>query len=423
MKRLFFILLLVVARSTVSFGQDTIQISLPKAQEQFIQKNFALLAQKYNINLAEAAVEQARLWYNPNLFVETNLYNGYTQKVLPFARQKDLINPTGGFINIQLQQVVSLTASRSKLVKLAETNVSLQQAAFQDVMRQARAILSQTFGNLASEQAKLSLLALETARLETLLDAFRAQLRLGIIAPYEVTRLELEQKIFERDQANLRGQIAQDESTLRILLSQSGTVYIVPIAEQTATLTTPDLIQLVDLAFTNRPDWKVAQEQINYNQNSLIYQKSLAIPNLTLGTDYQRIGSAFPNYLGVQVLMDLPIKNKNQGNIQSAKVSIDQSKISADLSHLQVEQDVVTAYQQYRQAVDLRLKLTPDYLQSIEEISKNATEDYAKRIIDLVNYLDKIRAYRDAQLNLIDINNDLYQARQQINFVTNTKTF
>ena len=406
-----------------TLGQDTLKLSLEQAQERFVQKNFVLIAQKFNVNIAEAGVQQAKLWYNPNLFLETNLYNGYAHKFLPYGKQEDLVNPTGGVFNIQLQQVLSLTASRSKLVRLAESNVALQQSAFQDVMRNARYSLAQTFGNLINEQAKLRMLNEERTRLQTLLEAFRAQLKLGVIAPYEVTRLELEQKNFERDLANLNVQIAQDESIMRVLLSEPGTVYIVPTLNPQAVPATPGLPQLLDLAYANRPDLSAAQQQITYNQNNLTYQKSLAIPNLTVGADYQRLGSAFPHYVGVQALIDLPVRNKNQGNILSAKVGIDQSKATSDLTHLQVEQDVVAAAQQYQQALIQQQRLSPAYLQSIEEISRNATEDYAKRVIDLVSFIDKIRAYRDAQLNLIDLQNDLFQSQQQLNFVTNTKTF
>ncbi|HEV7382173.1 MAG TPA: TolC family protein [Dyadobacter sp.] len=417
------ILLLLLAVSLPDYAQDTLRLSLAQAQEQFIKKNFVLIAQKFNVNIAEAGVQQARLWYNPNLFVETNLYNGYTHKVLPYGKQTDLVNPTGGVINIQLQQVLSLTASRSKLVKLAESNVSIQQAAFEDVMRNARFALAQTYGNLINEQAKLRMLDEEKDRLENLLTAFRAKLKLGVIAPYEVTRLELEQKNFEKDLSDLNVQIAQDEANLRVLLGTGGSAYIVPTDEVSPNYANPNLSQLLDLAFANRPDLKVAEQQIQYNQNNLTYQKSLATPNLTVGADYQRVGSAFPHYLGTQLLMDLPVRNRNQGNIQSAKLGIDQSKTTAELSHLQVEQDVVAASRKYREALSLQQKLSPAYLESIEEISKNATEDYGKRIIDLVSFIDKIRAYKDAQLNIIDLKNSTFQAQQQLNFVTNSKTF
>lgn len=417
------LLLAMLATCSSTYAQDSLRLTLEQAQEQFIQKNFVLIAQKFNINIAEAGVQQAKLWYNPNLFVETNLYNGYTKQFLPYGKQDDLTNPTGGVINIQLQQVLSLTSSRSKLVKLAESNVALQQAAFQDVMRNARFLLSQTFGNLANEQAKLAILFEERTRLENLLTAFRAQLRIGAIAPFEVTRLELEQKNFDKDLTDLKSQIAQDEANMRVLIAVPGTVYIIPNESLESGVAGPALSSLLDMAFASRPDLHVAQQQIQYNQNNLTYQKSLATPGLTVGADYQRIGAAFPHYVGVQFVMDLPVKNRNQGNIQSAKIGIDQSKSSEQLTHLQVEQDVVAASHQYQQALTLHESITPAYRESINEISGNAAEDYAKRAIDLVSFIDKIRAYRDAQLNMIDIKTNLFQARQQLNFVTNSKIF
>jgi len=423
MKHTLLSLVLFLLHVVPILAQDTLRLTFDQAQERFLQKNLVLIAQKFNVNIAEAGVSQAKLWYNPNLFVETNLYNGYTHKILPYGKQEDLVNPTGGVFNIQLQQILSLAASRSKLVRLAQSNVALQQSAFQDVMRNARFSLAQIFGNLVNEQAKLGMLNQERTRLETLLEAFRAQLKLGVIAPYEVTRLELEQKNFERDLANLNVQIAQDESEMRVLISESGTVYIVPVPVQTVIPPMPALPQLLDLAYANRPDLLAAQQQVNYNQNNLTYQKSLAVPNLTLGADYQRVGSAFPHYVGVQALIDLPVRNKNQGNILSAKAGIDQSKVTSELARLQIEQDVITAARQYQQAMIQQQKISPAYLESIEEISRNATEDYAKRVIDLVSFIDKIRAHRDAQLNLIDLQNDLFQSQQQLNFVTNTKTF
>ena len=59
----------------------------------------------------------------------------------------------------------------------------------------------------------------------------------------------------------------------------------------------------------------------------------------------------------------------------------------------------------------------------MEEANQNAKDSYAKRIIDLVSFIDKIRAYKDAQMNLISLTNSIFQAQQQLNFVTNTPLF
>lgn len=202
-----------------------------------------------------------------------------------------------------------------------------------------------------------------------------------------------------------------------------GSTYIIPVNEASTPKAAGSLNDLVSQALTLRPDLQLADQQITYNQQNLTYQKALATPNLTLGADYQHVGGPFPNYVGVQALIDLPIRNKNQGNIQAARWGIDQSKESRNTVGIQVEQEVVNAYQQYSQAKQLQAQITPEYLQSIRDISKNATEDYTRRVIDLVSFIDKIRAYKDAQMMLIDSSNRLYQAQQQLNYVTNAKVF
>ncbi|PQA58502.1 TolC family protein [Siphonobacter curvatus] len=417
-------LLLFLSVSQLSYGQtDTLRLTLPQAEQQFLQKNFALLAQKYNINLSEAAVQQAKLWDNPNFQFGFNAFNPNTSKVLPLTNPSgDKLNPTGGAYSWQLQQVLSLAGRRSKLVALNEANTEVQQAVFQDVMRSLRYQLAQTFGTLASEQAQYAFIQEERTRLANLLDAFRAQLKLGVISEYEVTRLELEQRNTDAAINDLRNQISQDEATLRILLADTSSTYY-RTEFQISDSASPLLNQLLDQAVANRPDLQTTQRQTTYAQQNLTYQKSLATPQLMVGANYARFGEAYPNYYGLQVAMDLPFKNRNQGNIQAAKIGIEQSTQNINQSQLQIRQEVISAYEQWQHAQQLQANLDPGYRQRIQDISKNATIDYQKRVIDLVSFIDKIRSYKDAQLNFINLSNQLYQAQQQLNYVTNSKTF
>ncbi len=402
---------------------DTLKLSLSDAEQIFLQKNFVLLAQKFNINLAEAAVAQARLWDNPNLLFEVNAYNPNGNRIFPLTNPGgDINNPTGGAVNLQIQQVFNLARNRSKLVALNQSNVELQSAAFQDLMRILRYQLAQTFGNLSSEQQQLQFLNLQRQQLENLLTGYRAELKLGVVAEYEVTRLELEQKNSDTDIKNLLDQISQDEATLRILLANQGITYYVPQA-QIQEVILPSVQTLDEKALENRTDLKVTEKQIAYSKQNLVYQKSLATPRMTLGLDYQRIGSAYPFFYGLQVGIDLPVKNRNQGNIQAAKIGIEQSSQGQNVVRLQVSQDVNSAFEQLQHAQNLRQNFSDDYLRRIEEVNVNARKNYAARTIDLVSFIDKIRAYKDAKMNQIQLNNSLFQTQQQLNFVTNSKIF
>ncbi len=423
MKKIFLVTLSILPLGLLFAQTDTLRLTLRQAEAQFLQKNLVLLAQKYNINIAEAAVSQAKLWDNPNLQIEINAFNGGTKKIFPLTNpSKDANNPTGGNYTWQLQQVLNLAKNRSKLVALNQSNVELQGVIFQDLMRALRYELAQSFGNLSAEQQQLQLLNLQRQQLETLIIAYRAQLNLGVVSEYEVTRLELEQKNSDTDIQNLLDQISRDQATLRVLLVSSDTDYFLPqISPQVVPL--PLLNSLIDQALQNRTDVKVAERQISYSKQNLVYQKALATPRLTLGVDYQRFGSAYPSYYGLQMGIDLPVKNRNQGNIQAAMISIEQSNQLQGVVQLQVKQDVISAFEQLQHAQNLRSNINEDYLRRIEEVNKNAQDSYSRRVIDLVSFIDKIRAYKDAKMNLIQLNNSLFQSQEQLKFVTNSALF
>jgi cobalt-zinc-cadmium efflux system outer membrane protein len=415
-----------VGNPAANFPTDTVRLTLDEAQARFLGANFQLLAQRYNVDIANAAIRQALLRDNPNLQLEVNAYNPNTQKLFPFGHQADVNNPTGGTVVAQIQQLIDISGRRSKLVQLSRTAVGVQQAAFEDLLRQARFQLTQSFYNVVAERRKLVFTNQERLQLGRLLAGYRERLRLGTVASYEVTRLELEQQSLERDRGDLLNQLTQDEATLRVLLAAPGSVFVAPIDTDLlapAPATVPALADLTAQAYGLRPDLRAATQQTAYAQQNLAVQHSLAVPKLMVGADYASYGNAYANYYGLQTAIDLPVLNRNQGNVQAAKVGIQQSNVAVSQVRLQVEQDVAAAYEQLQRAIALRQTITPDYLSRIANVSRDAIADYNRRLIDQVSFIDKFRAYKDAQLNLIDISSRLRQSEQQVNFATNAKVF
>jgi cobalt-zinc-cadmium efflux system outer membrane protein len=411
---------------TLATPTDTLRLTLDQAQARFMQANFQLLAQHFNIDVANAAIRQALLRDNPNLQMEVNAYNPNTGAFFPLQKQTDPVTPTGGTFVAQIQQLIDISGRRSKLVQLSRTGVAVQQAAFEDLLRQARYQLVQSFYNVSAERRKLNFTEQERTQLGRLLAAYRERLRLGVVASYEVTRLELEQQSLERDRADLLNQLTQDQATLRVLLAAPGTVFVAPEGVDflpAAPATVPALADLEAQAFALRPDLRAATQQTTYTQQNLAVQRSLAVPKLMVGADYASQGNTYVHYFGLQTAIDLPVFNRNQGNIQAAKIGIQQSGFALNGVHLQVEQDVAGAYEQLQRAIVLRQSITPDYLARTANVSRDAVTDYNRRLIDLVSFIDKFRAYKEAQLGLIDISSRLLQTEQQVNFATNAKVF
>ncbi|MVM32643.1 TolC family protein [Spirosoma sp. HMF4905] len=406
---------------------DTIRQSLPQLEQLFLERNFQLLAQRYQIDIADAAITQAGLRPNPNLWFQGNLYNPQTHKVLPFGppsqADKDAGIYNSGYYAVQLQQVILLAGKRSKLVALAESNKSLARLAFRDIMRTLHYQLYTTYANLYYDLQGLKLFTEELARQQRLLQSYRIALQSGGVAPYEVTRLEVAIRDLQANSANYQTQIADDQATLRVLLRQSAKSFILPTELPPLRTTLPVLATALDSAQTNRPDVGLSQEQINNAERSLALEKARRTPDLTTGLLFEKYGNAYNNFTGFQLSMDLPVRNRNQGAIRSAETTLKSVTSGLENQQVVVQSDVLNAYDKLN-TYYAELAARPDgYLDRIQNISVEATKAYNARTIGLLDYLDKIRTYQQAQLNNINLLNNLFNTQQLLNYTTNTRFF
>ncbi|GAB2540551.1 TolC family protein [Spirosoma aerophilum] len=412
---------------SVTPAPDTIRQTLPQLEQLFVERNFQLLAQRYQINIADAAITQAGLRPNPNLWFQGNLYNPNTKKVLPYGRPSQADMDAGiynsGYYAVQLQQVVLLAGKRSKLVALAESNRSLSQLAFRDIMRTLHYQLYTTYANLYYDLQVLHLFDDELVRQQRLLESYRMALRTGGVAAYEVTRLEVAIRDLQSNSANYRTQLADDQAILRVLLRQSAGTFILPTELPPLQTNLPALSTAIDSAMTNRPDIGLSQEQINNAERSLALEKARRTPDLTTGLLFEKYGNAYNNFVGLQLSMDLPVRNRNQGAIRSAETTLKSVTSGLENQRTVVQSDVLNAFDKLNTYYDQYHARPEGYLDRIQNISLEATKAYNARTIGLLDYLDKVRTYQQAQLNNINLMNNLFNTQQLVNFTTNTRFF
>ncbi|MDJ1484596.1 TolC family protein [Cytophagaceae bacterium YF14B1] len=412
---------------TPSLTSDTLTLSLQEAENIFLTKNYLLLAQKYNINIAEANIRQSKLWANPNFFVESNFYNPQTGKFFQYGKNSaaDIAASqyNKGSITLQLQQLIYTAGKRSKLVQLAESNKNLQSLAFEDLLRNLRYQLHSSYASLYFDMQSYTLLRNEEKQQKSLVNVMQQLLSKGGISAYEVTRLEAELRSIQSDILNLQGRISDEETTLRTFLAQKDIVFIKPTEVVPSVITLPQLKTVMDSALTNRPDVSLSQEQVNNAHQSLVYEKARRTPDLVAGLTFDKYASAFMNYTGLSVAMDLPVFNRNQGNIQVAQLQLESAKKSVESQQITVQNEVMNAYEKFVQINQLNEEISATYRESLKNISAEATKNYNQRTINLLDYLDKIRTYKQASLKLIDLQNTVFQSQQYLNFVTNTKVF
>lgn len=394
------------------YAQDTIRITLPQAEGIFLEKNLGLLAEKYNISMAEAQVVQSKLYPNPNFAISGNLYNPERKKMF------DVGNNTGQY-TIDVQQLVLLAGKRNKQIKMAQTNVAMSQNNFYDLLRTLRFTLRSDFYQAYYLNNSISAYNVQIESVQKLADSFDLLLQKGTVTLKDAVRIKSLLYSLKTEQTLLQNQFNDVQSEIQQLLQHNKAVYI-PVPDSNLAALTPvssiPLQSLIDSAYDHRADLKLANNAVLYNQQNLAYQKALSVPDLTLGAEFDKRGSFVDNATFLNLAIDLPFFNRNQGNIKSAKLSIAQSKLLADKQRQQVENEVQHAYTNALNTDKMLKTIDPAFSAQFEQLLQSVLLNFEKRNISLLDFTDFYESYKQNILQLNQIQNERMQAIENLNF-------
>ncbi len=395
---------------------DTLRLTIPKAEEIFLQKNFTLLANQYNVDINKALVEQAKVWDNPVLNTDQNIYDG------KFFRHTTVNGQQYGQVYVQVQQLIRTAGKIKKQTQLAQDNVLSAQAQFNDVMRNLKYVLSTDLNNLAQLQNTAGIYQGEMQSMQMLVSGMDEMFKIGDVSEKENMRIKALQYSLQSDyNDNLRQQF-DVQKELGSLLQLNDSVWITAdaaqpfLADQVNNLQLP---MLKDTALQSRPDLLLAKTQSVYQQHNIIYQKALAKPDVSVGVEFDQQSTYVPNYYGLAISLPLPIFNKNKGNIKAAEYSYKQSSLLVQQAQVQVDKEVNTAWQKL-QATTAMLSNENNALQTnYNKLMQNMLDSYKHREVSLVEFIDFFDAYKETRTKQMQQIANQRNAAAELNLATN----
>ncbi|HTI09074.1 MAG TPA: TolC family protein [Puia sp.] len=399
--------------------QDTVRLPLGEAEKMFLDSNLQLLAQRYNIDANKALVIQARLWPNPNFSIGHTLYSGELNKFFPTGRNDET--------TVGLSQLILLAGKRNKQIQLAQAGVRLTEYQFFDLLRTLKYTLRTDFFHIYYLQQSSKVYDEEIRALRQVVDAFAQQEGKGYIAEKEVIRIKAQLYSFQSEYSDLINQINDVQSEMRLVLQAKPSLYIDPVIDSAA-LSKLDpgqvpLPALMDSAYRNRTDLQIARANTNISQLNYNYQKSLAVPDLSLSLGYDEAGSFLTNYYGVGASIDLPFFNRNQGNIKSAKAQIASSAATQRSTQATVEENVSLSLQKAFAQHKLYQTIDPKFYTDFQRLLHEVLINYQKRNISILDFLDFYDSFKDNTLQLNTIQFNRISAFEDINYYTGTNFF
>ena len=397
---------------------DSLKLTLPEAEQQFTQKNFFLLAQKYNIEVSKAAIIQANLLPNPTVNLE--------QTVIPKSTiANDVQIGAFGQRAIQIQQLIQVAAKRNKQVAVAKIGAEISEYQFSEIIRELLFQLRSSFYQIHFLEKTLVMYDEEILNISRLVGAYKEQVQKGNLPQKELIRLQSFLIILQTEESNIKTQIADNEATLRILLAENTTQFIEPILDDSKlislNLSGLSLENLISTANENRPDLKIQEASTRLATANLNLQKALAKPDVTVGYSYDRAGNYVNNYHAFTVSMALPFFNKNQGNIKAAENQIEANKQYLAQTSNQLENEVLQAFTKAQEGENLFRKIDPNYQDGFEKLIEGVLENYQKRNLTLIEFTDFLESYKNTVSQLNTLQSNRMQAFENLNFVVGKK--
>ena len=421
--RKFLSLSIILFIAVTCFAQqktDTITFNLNQAESFFLSNNLQLLTQQYSIDSAKANIITARLYDNPVFSYSNGLYNSATKKLLD-------LSASNWESSSQLNQLIRTAGKRNKAIQIMQTGAKITEFQFYDLLRALRFTLRDDFFKIYYLQQSSKLYNKEILSLQRTSAAFEEQFQKGNIAKKELIRIKSQLYTLQTELVNLQNNIDDIESEFKLLLRIKADAFIIPLT--TLINGKKELIEeityqsLLDSAYKNRYDLKIAETNIEFNRLNIKLQKSLAVPDITLGLSYDRLGSYIKNFNSIGFSIPLPVFNRNQGNIKQAGAMLESAKLQLAGKKDQLESEVANRYQGAIRAEKLLGSFDPKFESDFDFLIGEVLKNYERRNLTLIEFIDFYEAYKQNVLQLNNLKYNRISQLEQLNYTTGTHLF
>ncbi len=393
-------------------------MSLEQCDSLFIRNNLQLLAEQYHIEAAQAAIIQAGIWDQPYFTFELNA----------------LAPDKGAFFNVgakgqktfAIQQLIYLGGKKQREVNAAKSDKHLAELQFQDLLRKLKFELRQNFYELYFNQLKAKSITSRLANLDTLISAYASAEQKGIMPLKDVVRLQSLALSFKNELVGIQSDILSFQQNLQLLTGMDQVVDPL-ISEQEINSKLHQVVVLSDSmleakAWRNNPDYLTALELSQNTGLQLQWQKSLNIPDITVGASYDQSGGAFSNQLNLTFGIPLPLWKRNKGNIQMYEAMLKQSQINAEQKKAELramlqnaKQSLLFLQKQYSDAAGI--------FKNFETVYAGVLQNFQRRNISLIEFTDFMESYNESNLFFNEIKKQIMVAGENLNTLVNEKIY
>jgi cobalt-zinc-cadmium efflux system outer membrane protein len=384
--------ILVLMFVGAGLGQNTTLISLDQAIDLALAHNHSIKATRTLVLQNQAQEITANLRPNPTL--------GADSQFVPFFSPQDFsgdnLNETQQF-DIGLGYLFERGHKRQRRLQAARDQTAVTRAQVTDAERTLEFNVGQQFVSVLLAESTLRFALQDLKSFQQTVDISEAQLKAGSISEGDYLKIKLQLLQFETDVSSARLAKVQALVGLREFLGYNavpadydviGDLAYAPLQAKVEDLETK--------ALRERPDFRAAELGITAAQSQILLAKANAKVDVNGTYDFTHVSGE--NTASLFVNFELPIFNRNQGEIARTGHALTQAQELQQGASDTVLSDVAVAYEAVRSNDEVVQLYTSGYLKQAQDSRDISEYAYRRGAASLLDFLDAERSYRSIQL-------------------------
>jgi len=385
-------------------------ISMDQAVRIALAYNQSLRAQRLNIDQNRAEEITAALKPNPSFTTLVDTIPLFSPGLIRFNTQ---------IYSQSLAYTYERGGKREKRLSVAKDNTDVSAKTVIDNERQLRFQVVQAFINVLLAKSVLQLAKDDLANFSEEVELNHARMVAGDLAEGDYLKISLQKLQFEQDVSSTELTLVQARASLRQLLGyQSVTDDFDVIGTLAHKKQVVQLAELERQALAVRPDLQAAHSGVKVATDTVSLAFGNRAKDWTWSTDYtfQSIGPTAPgNAIGFSLSFDLPIHDRNQGEIARSQVAARQAVEAESSTEVSVRTDVVNAYYGLQTSEQIVSLYESGYLEQATQSRDITTYAYGRGAATVLDVLDAERSYRATQLGYRQAIAAYMTAAEQVN--------
>jgi outer membrane protein, heavy metal efflux system len=364
-------------------------VTVSRAVQEAVEKNLNLLAERYNVSVAEARIVTARMRPNPLLEIEADaldlLGTGFNN--VNFAGPSEY--------EVGIDWIIERGGKRKRRIEVAENARHVAQWRLLNAARTLALEVRNAFVEALFAKESLALAQEHLRSFNQIVQVNKARVDGGALEPVELRRTQFAalqlQKSALQAQLKLRGA----KERLQLLMGRAVAEADFDIIDEPRRDPPPASMEEVErLAFNLRPDLQA----LRYDQARSLAEVRLQLAqgkvDYIFGVEYLRQqGTAGKgNALGFSLVIPLPIFNRNQGEIGRARLEHRQVEARISAMEAEIRNEARNAWRQYETARELLAYIEADMLKHAGQVLSAMESSYRRGDASFVDFLDARRA-------------------------------